>query len=122
MCRTFCAPFVSVIESKQTSDTQEESRSQREELRRGLLELSNLMTDIKTSDDSIKEKAVTLRKLHKKNQDRRLDAILDARKVLNDEQKQQIHDKIQELISGSMRPHRISMSIDQNVNAYLYDD
>lgn len=80
------------------------------------------MTDIKTSDDSIKEKAVTLRKLHKKNQDRRLDAILDARKVLNDEQKQQIHDKIQELISGSMRPHRISMSIDQNVNAYLYDD
>jgi len=122
VCRTFCAPFVSVIESKQTSDTQEESRSQREELRRGLLELSNLMTDIKTSDDSIKEKAVTLRKLHKKNQDRRLDAILDARKVLNDEQKQQIHDKIQELISGSMRPHRISMSIDQNVNAYLYDD
>ena len=92
--------------SKIMADTQEETRPAREELRQGMLDLSTLMADEKTTDDQIKAKVKELRSLHEKVQDRRIASILEARKVLTPEQRQQIHGKISELINGGVKPGR----------------
>jgi hypothetical protein len=81
-----------------------------------------ISTTIETIPDSIKEKVTSLSQLHQKIQNQRLEALLAARRVLNTKQKKQIHDELHELISGGIKPHSESISINRNVDSYLYDD
>jgi Spy/CpxP family protein refolding chaperone len=97
--------------SKIMADTQDETRPWREELRQGLLDLAGLMTDEKTSEDQIKAKVSELRSLHEKVQDRRLQAMLAARKILTNDQRQQLNGKFTELLTGGLKPRRIGMLI-----------
>lgn len=92
--------------SKIMADTQDETRASREEFRQGVLDLSAMMADEKATDDQIKSKVKELRSLHEKVQDRRISSMLEARKVLTPEQRQQIHGKISELITGGIKPGR----------------
>ncbi len=95
--------------SKIMADTQDETRPAREELRRSLLDLNDMMADSKTSDEAIKNKVKELREKREKLQDRRLSALLEARKVLTDEQKEQIRERINGLITGGAKPRRLGM-------------
>lgn len=85
--------------SKIMEETQEETRPDREELRQKARALAEMMQDSKSSDDDIKAKVKELRALHEKVQDRRLTALLAARKILTEEQKQKIHERLKNLVS-----------------------
>lgn len=89
--------------------TMETTRPAREELRQGALQLSALMASDEASDEQITQKAHELRALHEKVMDQRLDSLLKARKVLNKDQRQQIHDRISQLITGGLKPKRLGM-------------
>jgi Spy/CpxP family protein refolding chaperone len=102
--------------SKIMADTQDETRPVREELRQGLLDLSGMMADDKVSDSDIKARVKELRTLHEKVQDRRLAAVLDARKILTPEQKQLMNTKFTELITGGIKPRKIGMLINSAGN------
>lgn len=95
--------------SKIMAETQDETRPKREQLRQGMLDLSSMYSDGKSSDEVIKAKVKELRELHEKIQNRRLDAALAARKTLTAEQMQKMHGRLSQLISGGIKPRRLSM-------------
>lgn len=95
--------------SKIMAETQDETRPKREQLRQGMLDLSSMYSDGKSSDEVIKAKVKELRELHEKIQNRRLDAALAARKILTAEQMQKMHGRLSQLISGGIKPRRLSM-------------
>lgn len=97
--------------SKIMADTQEATGPSREEMRQCLVDLNAMMADTKNTDDQIKAKVKELRALHEKVQDQRLASVLEARKVLNPEQRQQIQTRINELLTGGLKPRRIGMLI-----------
>lgn len=104
--------------SKIMADTQDETRPLREELRQGLLDLSGMVADDKVADDQIKAKVQELRTLHEKVQDRRVSAILQARKILTPEQKELINTRITELITGGLKPKKIGMLMHRTENLF----
>jgi periplasmic protein CpxP/Spy len=88
------------------------TRPDREALRQGLLQLSNLMSSDDATDDQITQKAHELRALHEKINDQRLDSLLKVRKVLTKEQRNKINERINEVITGGMKPRRIGFLLD----------
>jgi Spy/CpxP family protein refolding chaperone len=82
------------------TSTMETTRPERERLRQGLLELSDLMASDAATDEQISQKAHELRAMHEKINDQRLDSILKARKVLTPEQRKKVHARIADRISG----------------------
>ncbi len=95
--------------SKIMADTQDQTRAIREQLRKGILDLSNLMAEEKTTDEQIKAKVKELRSMHEQVQDMRLSSVLEARKILTAEQRHQIHNRVSELITGGLKPKKIGM-------------
>lgn len=89
------------------AETQEQTRPLREEFRRGLLQLSEMMTDNTVKAEDIKLKSGKVREMHEKIQDMRLSAALQIREVLTDKQRQLIHNRITQLISGGLSPRKI---------------
>ncbi|MBX9688316.1 MAG: Spy/CpxP family protein refolding chaperone [Candidatus Obscuribacterales bacterium] len=112
VCNRFCNRIDATDEqreklSKIMTDAQEESRPLREDLRSGLLGLSDMMSDSKSNDEQIRAKVKELRSLHEKVQDRRISALLEARKVLNAEQRQEVNKRFADLITGVGKPRRL---------------
>lgn len=93
--------------SKIMADTQEQTRPDREQFRQGLLELSSMMSNEKSNDEDIKKRVSDLRSLKQKIGDQRLAAALQVRHILTAEQRQKIHNRISELITGGMRPRNL---------------
>lgn len=100
--------------NKILSDTQEQTRPDREQFRRGILDLSEMMANDKVSDEEIKKSFSDLRALKQKIADQRLAAALQVRHVLNAEQKQKIHNRISELITGGFSPRKIGSLMQEN--------
>lgn len=100
--------------SKIMADTQEETRPSREQLRQSLLDLSAMFSDGKSTDEQIKARVKELREMHEKIQNRRLDAALAARKILTAEQMQKMHGRLSQLISGGIKPRRLSMIMQED--------
>ncbi|MBY0357618.1 MAG: periplasmic heavy metal sensor [Candidatus Obscuribacterales bacterium] len=90
--------------SKIFADTQEQTRPEREKLRQGMLELSGMIADSNTEEQAITNKVQNLRELHNKIMDTRVASALAARKILSPEQRQKIHGRISDLITGGARP------------------
>jgi Spy/CpxP family protein refolding chaperone len=80
--------------------TMDATRADREAIRHGMLDLSNLMASEDATDEQITEKAHEVRALHEKVMDERLNSMLEARKVLTKEQRQRINDRIARVITG----------------------
>lgn len=94
--------------------TMEDTRPDREQVRQGLLNLSDLMASKDATDDQIKAKVGEVKALRQKIQDRRLTTVLEVRKILTQDQRQKIHDRVQDLISGNAKPlRRISMLMEE---------
>ena len=95
------------------SATQEETRPAREQFRRSLLELSDLMASDSATDEEIQAKVKQVREQKQKIMDQRINTALAARKVLTSAQRQKIHDRISNLISGNIKPRRLGMLLDE---------
>lgn len=98
--------------SKLLQERQEQTRPQREQLRQGLLELSQLMANDATTDDQIKDKVAKLKEMRAHIQDERLDTILKVRAILTPEQRKAVSDRISGIITGNIRPRRVVGLID----------
>lgn len=83
--------------------TQEDTRAQREELRQGLLSLSDMMANNEVSDEAITKKAHELREIKEQVMDRRLKSLLELRKILTAEQRQQVNNRLHSAISGGLK-------------------
>jgi Spy/CpxP family protein refolding chaperone len=93
--------------------TQEKTRPLREQLRQGLLDVSELSASNDATDEQILAKVKELRAIHEQVSDARIDAMLKARKVLTAEQRQMINKRVSEAITGGcFKPRRLSMLID----------
>jgi Spy/CpxP family protein refolding chaperone len=77
------------------------SRSQREAIRRKLIDLSDFIAADGSTDEQIKEKVAELRTMHEKLMDTRVDTALKVRQVLTPEQRKTIADRIANLLSGN---------------------
>jgi Spy/CpxP family protein refolding chaperone len=95
------------------SATQEETRPMREQFRRGLLELSDMMAGETATDEEIQAKVKDVREIKQKIMDQRINTALAARKVLTPAQRQKIHDRISDIISGNIKPRRLGMLLDE---------
>ena len=95
------------------SGAMDETRPAREQFRHSLLDLSALMASDEATDDQITEKVHEVRALKEKIMDQRLSTALKGRKILTHEQKQQIHNRIYELITGGIKPRKLSMLLEQ---------
>lgn len=95
------------------SSTQEETRPLREQFRRSLIELSDMMAGEEATDEQIQAKVKDVRELKQKIMDQRINTALAARKVLTPAQRQKIHERITNLISGNLKPRRLGMLLDE---------
>jgi Spy/CpxP family protein refolding chaperone len=95
--------------------TMESTRPERENLRQGALGLSNLMATDEATDEQITQKAHELRAMHEKIQDERLSALLQARKILTKEQREQINQRITQLITGGLKPRRLGLMMNESL-------
>lgn len=95
--------------------TMEATRPQREQLRQGALELSNLIAGDEATDEQITQKVQQLRALHEKVMDQRIDSLLQARKVLTAEQRAQINERITQVITGGARPRRLGFMLNESL-------
>ena len=86
--------------------TMEETRPDREQFRQGLLDLSNLMASKDATDEQIKQKVADIKAIREKVMDRRLSTALEVRKVLTVDQRQKINNRIQDLVTGNVKPLR----------------
>lgn len=108
--------------SRIMGETQDQTRPIREQVRQGLLQLSDLMADEKASDDQIKAKVKEIRDLHEQVQDKRLSAVLEARKILSAEQRKKISNRVSEIITGGIRQKKISMLLNGGAPAAFLND
>lgn len=88
-------------------DTMQETRPLREQLRRKLLDVSSLMASSSATDDQIKAEVQSSRALRQQLMDKRIDTVLAVRKILTPEQRQKIHNRITEIISGNVKPNNV---------------
>jgi Spy/CpxP family protein refolding chaperone len=95
--------------------TMEGTRPMREELRRGLLDLSELMANGDVPDDQIVTKVHELRALHEKIMDQRVDSMLKARKVFTAEQRKELQQRFSDILTGNVRPKRLGAFLNENI-------
>ncbi len=88
-------------------DTMQETRPLREQFRRKLLDVSSLMASSSATDDQIKTEIQSARALRQQLMDKRIDTALAVRKILTPEQREKIHNRISEIISGNFKPKRL---------------
>lgn len=86
----------------------EQTRPFREQLRQGMLDLSDMMARDDVSDEQLTAKAHEVRQLREKVADERLKSVLAVRAVLTPAQRQQISGTISGLISGQWKRRLIS--------------
>ncbi len=98
--------------SKLLQERQEQTRPQREQMRQGLVELSQLMASDAATDDQIRDKVAKLKEMRSHIQDERLETVLKVRAQLTPEQRKTISDKISGIITGNIRPRRVIGLID----------
>lgn len=80
------------------------TRPMREELRRQILDLTQLMADKDATDEQIIAKAHEVQEFSSKMVDERLKTALAVRSLLTQDQRQQISDQLSGLISGQWKP------------------
>lgn len=90
--------------SKLLSDRCEETRPEREKLREGLVDLTNMVGG-DTADDAITAKAHELRTMHEQLMDERLKTLLKVREMLSPTQRKIVSDKIVTILSGGALRH-----------------
>lgn len=90
---------LSSLISKQLDD----ARPLRAQIREELMELSDLMANENTSDESIRKKVGEIRDLRQQIQDKRLNTILEARAVLNKDQKKIVSNRIKGILTDNPR-------------------
>ncbi|MBX9938212.1 MAG: Spy/CpxP family protein refolding chaperone [Candidatus Obscuribacterales bacterium] len=94
----------------------EANQSKRAELRKELESFADLVSNPGTDEQTIRDKAMVLRKLHQNLMDDRLETMLAVRAMLNDEQKAKLGTRLKALLNGELPPtlknrlkNRISM-------------
>jgi Spy/CpxP family protein refolding chaperone len=116
MAKRFCKRIDATSEQTEKltamiSQTRDDTRPLREQLRHGLLDLSSMVVSDDTTDDQIKAKVAELRSIHEKISDVRLDTALKARRVLTHEQREKINKRITNLITGEALPDMINRRV-----------
>lgn len=86
------------------AQSMDDTYSDREKLREGLVELNNSFSSADAKDEDITAKAHALRDLHQKVMDKRLDTLLKVRQTLTPEQRKQIGSRVNEFLTGTMKP------------------
>jgi Spy/CpxP family protein refolding chaperone len=81
----------------------DDARPLRDQIRENLLDLSDLIADEKTSDETIRNKVHEIQELRGKIQDKRLNTILEARAVLNKDQKKIVSNRLKGILTGNPR-------------------
>jgi len=83
---------------------QAEARSaERKELRKGAIELAQLMGSDTATDDEIVQKVHELRAMHEKLMDERVETALKVRSNLTSEQRKTISERVVSLLSGNCK-------------------
>lgn len=98
--------------SKLLAERQEQTRPQREQMRQGVVELSQLMASDSATDDQIREKVAKLKEMRSHIQDERLETVLKVRAQLTPEQRKTISDKVVGIITGNIKPRRLVGLVD----------
>ncbi|HEY9784070.1 MAG TPA: periplasmic heavy metal sensor [Candidatus Obscuribacterales bacterium] len=83
----------------------ESTRPVREEIRKGFVEVSQMMADESVSDDQIIKKVHEIRALREKLMDGRLETALKVRATLTKEQKQTVSNRIIGFLTGNSKRH-----------------
>lgn len=96
------------------STTMDKTRPAREHLRQGVLDLSSLLAAGETTDEQIKAKVDELQQLRQNLADSRVQSLLEVRKLLTADQRQQLNARVQELLTGKsiLKPRKLSMLMD----------
>lgn len=81
----------------------DDARPLRAQIREDLMDLSDLMENENTSDEAIKKKVGEIRDLREQIQDKRLNTVLEARALLNKEQKKIVSNRIKGLLTDNPR-------------------
>lgn len=81
----------------------DDARPLRAQIREDLMDLSDLIANENTSDETIKKKVSEIRTLREQIQDKRLNTILEARAVLNKDQKKIVSNRIKGILTGNPR-------------------
>jgi len=90
--------------SKLLGERAEQTRPEREKLKEGLVDLSNMLGG-DTQDDAIVAKAHELRTMHEQLMDERLTTLLKVREVLSPSQRKIVSDKMVSILSGGGLRH-----------------
>lgn len=102
--------FFNLIEATDSQRTQldeifksrmETSKKARAEMKRGVLEMTELMASETATDDQIKAKSSELRKMKESLADGRLETALKVRSILTKEQRKIVADKVAGFITGN---------------------
>ncbi len=89
--------------SKLLSRQLDEARPLRNQIREDLMELSDLIADEKTSDQAIRSKIDQIQTIRTQIQEKRLNTILEARAVLNKEQKKIVSNRLKGILTNNPR-------------------
>lgn len=81
----------------------EGNRQTREQVKKGAVEIAQLMGDDSASDEQIKTKVQEIRKMREQLMDSRVDTALKVRAILTKEQRKIVSDKVIGFISGNQR-------------------
>jgi Spy/CpxP family protein refolding chaperone len=90
--------------SKLLGERAEETRPEREKIREGLVDLSNMLGG-DTQDDAIVAKVHELRAMHEQVMDEGLSTLLKVREVLSPSQRKIVSDKMVSILSGGGLRH-----------------
>jgi Spy/CpxP family protein refolding chaperone len=88
--------------SQLLSQRQDETRPEREKLREGLADLSQMMAG-DANDEAIISKAHELRSMHEQIMDERLNTMLKVRTMLTADQRKILSDKVVAVLSGEWK-------------------
>lgn len=113
VAKRFCKRVGASNEQKQKIEaliaaTTDQTRPMREEMRHKLLDLSALMSSAEATEDQIKNQVADIRALREKLMDQRLSAVLKLRQILTIEQRQKIHQRVTEILSGDFGPREFN--------------
>jgi Spy/CpxP family protein refolding chaperone len=81
----------------------EGNRQNREQVKKGAVEVAQLMADDSASDEQIRNKVQEIRKLREQLMDSRLDTALKVRAILTKEQRKIVSNKVIGFITGNQR-------------------
>lgn len=82
----------------------EANQSKREELRKGLESFADLISNPGTDEQTIRDKAMVLRRMHQNLMDDRLETMLAVRAMLTDEQKTKLGTRLKAILNGELPP------------------